>query len=776
MVLQVRRARFLADTAVSWLKQGHPTAASFGLWEAYRTFGETSQGEDRFWLVSTLYHYGVAFGQSEMPQQALTYFDDCLTRFGDVDDAHASALVTQAAISAGITAFGAGRADDALRYLDKAVERLRAASAVDDRRALASALVNRAAVLRRTGRIDEAERAYVTVYETFQDDDDPEICRQVALVLHEKAKMLDGAERGDQATAAFRQVVAECGSSPDPVISERARESAAELARRSGSSDLPRAVDVRGSRRGRFLVEQGTESLQQNAAEAAIGQLDSAIDAFGAEPRGEDRTWLARAIHNRAMALQALGRHDEAVHAFQSLLAKFEEAPEDDIRSLITSALTNAAVSAGSAGEFDAALHYLDSVLRRLDAARTFDDRRALANAMYNRATVLKMAGRIEEANAAFDATYERFQSDDDPRVCRFVALAVYNGADALANAGMMDRALAAFRRAIDVCRVSSDPVIRERGARAFMGLAGTLFALNRPAESTAALEELIATFGSASEPAIQQLIGRALTAQPELLMRLPAARHAWDSDYNRQMFVTIINEYKERPDLIERKLAEWKQMLDDQAERDAKSHADALAVLEASRRDGTLFALFLRNFSSEAVDVTVPMGMEFPFRGSIQFPGYSSKVEAPIVAALGGNVPIVSIANPSPNLTLHDCIPKLEVNNDLWQSVLKILIDSAGLIVMLLGSATRGVFEELEMITKRGRSAATVVIVSPGVANDVPMIADLRSAQLAGGVAPADPAIPRFAVVLDRSQLPDANGPTLKPISDLLERLRLLK
>jgi tetratricopeptide (TPR) repeat protein len=770
---QIRRARFLVDAAITSWKSNQPTRATYALWQALRTFEQFSRGDDQFWLVDALYHYGVAFAQCQLPEQALTKFDDCLARFGEVDDPQISAVVSQAAISAGISAFDAGRTSDALRYLDRAVRRLRSATAMDGRRALASALVNRAAMLRRTGQRDDAETAYTAVYEAFRDDDDPEICRQVSLVLHEKAKMLDDAELFDRAAAAFREVVAICGSSPDPAIVARVAESGTWLSQRSGSSDLPNTVGLTASRRGRLLVEQGATSLQTNAAGAAIDQLNAAVDAFGPGPRGEDRLWCARAIHNRAMALQALDRNDEAVASFRSLLDQFTSAPEEEIRNLITSALTNAAVAAGSAGEFAAALGYVDQVLRQLNEARTVDDRRALANAMYNRATLLKMAGRIEDASAAFDATCERFQADDDPRVCRFVALALYNKADALANTGMIDRALPAYRRAIEICRASFDPVIRERAARAFMGLAGALHALGRTVETSGTLEELLATFGSAAEPAIQQLIGQALTAQPSLLMRLPVATHAWDGDYNQQMFGSIVNDYKDRPDLVERKLTEWAQLLDRQTASDAKTHADALAVLERSARNNTPYALFLRNFSAEAFDVAVPMGMEFPFRASVQMPGYSTDFEARIRAALGRDVPIISIANPSPNVRGHDRIPKLEVNNDLWPSVLHILIDSAGLIVMLLTSASRGVFEELEMIVQRGLPAATVVIVSPKVAEQVPRLAALKSAQLANGVPSAGADIPRFALVLDRSELPNPGGPPLTAVTDLIDQLR---
>lgn len=771
---QTRRARFLVDAALTRLSRGETTPALYGLWEALRALDPAPRGEDRFWRASALYHYGVALSQAGVPDKALASFADCLASFGGGDeDPQTASFATQSAISAAISAFGAGRADDALRYLDTATERLHPAQGVDDRRALARALVNRAAILRRSERLDDAERAYDAAHARFRDDDDPAISREIALVLHEKAKMLEGAGATDRAAAAFREFLKAFGSSPDPAIAERVREAESWLAGRPGATDPPRASAVTASRRGRVLVEQGTGSLQRGAPDAAIDQLDAAVDALGVASHGEDRTWVARAIHNRAMALQALERHAEAVETFRSIQTRFGDAPEDDVRQLVTSALTNAAVSAGSTGKFDEALGFVDDVIRQLGDARTLDDRRTLANVLYNRATLLKMAGRIEAAAAAFDATCNRFLADDDPKVCRFVALAVFNKADALANAELPERALPAFRRAIDVCRASADPVIRERAARSFMGLAGNLAALGRETDCAAVLEELVAAFGSAPEPAIQQLVGQALVAQPALLLKLPPAKHSWDSDCNRQMFGSIINDYQDRPDLIERKLTEWATLLDDRAARDATGHAEALAVVEAFWRNSTPFALFLRNFASEAADIAVPMGLEFPFRASFQTPGYSSQVEARILAAVGGLVPVISIANPSPNLTRPDRIPKLEVDNDLWQSVLQILVDSAGLIVVLLHTASRGVFEEMEMIVQRGRQADTLLIVAPSVVEQVPVIADLKAAQLAGGRAPENREIPRFGVVLDSGDLPEAGSAPLASVTDLIRRVK---
>jgi hypothetical protein len=216
--------------------------------------------------------------------------------------------------------------------------------------------------------------------------------------------------------------------------------------------------------------------------------------------------------------------------------------------------------------------------------------------------------------------------------------------------------------------------------------------------------------------------------------------------------------------------LNEWSQSLERAAAEDAKGHFEAVAVLEAYWRLGKPFALFLRNFASEALDVAAEMGTEFPFRGSIIFPGYSEAVEERVLAAIGPGVPLISISNPSPKLTLPERIPKLEVNNDIWQSALRVLVDAAGIIILLLGHMSPGVLEEVNMILERGRAESTVLIVSPQVEEQVPLLAELKKAQLAGGTPPEDlSGIPRFALVLGSADLPEKPSTQIR---ELIERL----
>jgi tetratricopeptide (TPR) repeat protein len=370
-----RRDRFYVDDAITRLKRGETTVPWYELREPIHSLEESTVEEDRYWLVSALYHSGVALDRAQQPDAALATFRDCVERFGEVQDAETAALVTTCAASAGITAVRDRRNEESLQYLDLAIQRLGSATRVDDRRLLASALTNRAAVVRHSRPLDQAGAAYDAVYKQFHADDDPEICRKVALALHEKGKMLETAGENDHGVAAFRFFVSECGQSWDPTIFGRILESIAKLPKSEQASASTGGKKMSPSRLGLFLLEKGTNHLLKHEIDPALEYLGKAIHAFEPEPTGYARVGLARAIHNCGMALQEVQRHDEAIAAFESVIARFGNEADTDMRKLVISARTNAAVSAGGARRFDDGIAHLDAVARDVDGSSRRDDR-----------------------------------------------------------------------------------------------------------------------------------------------------------------------------------------------------------------------------------------------------------------------------------------------------------------------------------------------------------------------------------------------------------------
>src|SRR5262245_30299336 len=117
-----RRSRFLIEDAVRRLKEGEKTPAVYELWSVIRMLDREPRGEDRFWLVNALYHYGVALEAVELHQKSLDTFADCLARFGEIREEPTSHLIELVLFSAGVTAFGSGHVDDGIGYLERLID------------------------------------------------------------------------------------------------------------------------------------------------------------------------------------------------------------------------------------------------------------------------------------------------------------------------------------------------------------------------------------------------------------------------------------------------------------------------------------------------------------------------------------------------------------------------------------------------------------------------------------------------------------------------------
>src|SRR5262245_15069632 len=90
----------------------------------------------------------------------------------------------------------------------------------------------------------------------------------------------------------------------------------------------------------------------------------------------------------------------------------------------------------------------------------------------------------------------------------------------------------------------------------------------------------------------------------------------------------------------------------------------------------------------------------------------------------------------------------------------------------MMLDEITTGVSRHLDAIVQQDRSASTLLVVSPSVEEKLPLIEQLKKAQLAGGIEPEELGIPRFALVVSRDDLPSNEGQPLPEITKLAGQL----
>jgi hypothetical protein len=170
----------------------------------------------------------------------------------------------------------------------------------------------------------------------------------------------------------------------------------------------------------------------------------------------------------------------------------------------------------------------------------------------------------------------------------------------------------------------------------------------------------------------------------------------------------------------------------------DSSTHDEAVTTLErfVARREP--FLLYLRSFEGEASESLTPEGailssarqetfVENALREGTAVGGYieptrfvtghqsgPSRFERYLADHVLKVIPVVTIANPAAVGGSH-LVPRLEVENDVWPSAVRLLVSAAHCIVVEPARASGGVGQELQLIMDLDRHADSIVVLPSG-------------------------------------------------------------
>jgi tetratricopeptide (TPR) repeat protein len=179
----------------------------------------------------------------------------------------------------------------------------------------------------------------------------------------------------------------------------------------------------------RAMVERAELLTLLGQPYEAISLGTTCVAHFDPELATANPMLLARAIGTKGTALAAEGRYDEAVEVFDALIARFRHMSSPALRGQLARAFENKAMALDALGRAtdaaevrrEMALNCGDVAIDAFDqSAKQFDglDDGQVAAAMYSKATVLTELGRIGEATVSLDALIARFDPDDsEPKV-----------------------------------------------------------------------------------------------------------------------------------------------------------------------------------------------------------------------------------------------------------------------------------------------------------------------------------------------------------------------
>lgn len=373
-------------------------------------------------------------------------------RFAESRPDHVSS--GQALLQAGISAFRAGRADDARAWLTSA----RARSEVSSEAAYW------------LGMTEKNEQNWQAAFQALQGikTDDSDLAERTQLATGECLYRL---ERYDEAVEAFSRI----GDGATPESKAYALHASSLCRQAQGRSEdalqlahAHREAYPESEHRSASLMVEGESLFELERYEPAAIRFAELLRSFPDDAAGDAATYKL------GWCLTELGRHEDARQAFLTVTNRYPKSP------LAVESRKLAAQSLAELGKSEEAIRELEAVAgrsgsvgeqARLDAARLQSERGDFA--------------------AAVDS-YEEIATSTSDRERR--ARARYEQAELLYRVRDIERSAAAYRDAIES---SEDPAIR-RAAR--YGLAWALYDLDRPSEAGQEAQALLAEGGLDTE------------------------------------------------------------------------------------------------------------------------------------------------------------------------------------------------------------------------------------------------------------------------------------
>ncbi len=160
---------------------------------------------------------GLAYYYQELYDDALSEFEDIISRFGDALDPASRGQVAQALCNKGVTLNALGHQKQAIPIYDDLLNRFGQASEQTLREVVARALINKAFALSKLGRIDLEIAVYDDVLHRYGEASSAMMREVIAIALHNKSLALSklGVRDKEMAIAVCDELVARFGDASE---------------------------------------------------------------------------------------------------------------------------------------------------------------------------------------------------------------------------------------------------------------------------------------------------------------------------------------------------------------------------------------------------------------------------------------------------------------------------------------------------------------------------------------------------------------------------------
>ena len=182
-----------------------------------RFVGENSLGVERC-VVSALHSKGRLFDESGRFDEAREIYDSAVRRYGDSSSSETIGLVARVMMSMGASFCASNQLDDALLCFDRAINGFEPGCLDETAEALAKARFNKAAVLEGLGQSERALQEYDKLIGTLDTRNVPCLIEVAVRGCTRKAVLLSTVGRVEESLAAFNTLVNRFGMNQAPEI------------------------------------------------------------------------------------------------------------------------------------------------------------------------------------------------------------------------------------------------------------------------------------------------------------------------------------------------------------------------------------------------------------------------------------------------------------------------------------------------------------------------------------------------------------------------------
>ncbi len=298
----------------------------------------------------------------------------------------------------------------------------------------------------------------------------------------------------------YQEVYQSAQEDLDPELAAIPAESAADAyrelgARHRGLGAKDWQIHVAGE-----LLNIGVRLSKSGQAERSIEYNDELIHRFGSTQVPDVQVLVVQAFFNRAGAKQNAGETEAAVTGLTEVVTRFGGSKEPDIQECVSAALLNRGFLQGWLGEREAAIATYDDALERFGDSELTRLRLPVAMSLLNKGSSLaavESPEAMDTAVAIWDDLIERFGEDNEPDIQVQVVRAWTKKAGAHMKMDRPDAAVGAIDDAVARYGAIDRDDLRRAVATALELKAISLNQMGRGQEALGVCDVLDCEFGS---------------------------------------------------------------------------------------------------------------------------------------------------------------------------------------------------------------------------------------------------------------------------------------